>query len=94
MQDESTRNTIIFIVCALILLMVYQQFVTGPQQKKQAELAKQHAVAAAQAPKITAPVVVSRDQALAASQYLSVMPAQAPEDVKGWLWFPSLARSL
>jgi len=67
MQDESTRNTIIFIVCALILLMVYQQFVTGPAQKKQATLAKQHAVAAAQAPKAAAPVVISRDQALAVS---------------------------
>jgi len=72
MQDESTRNTIIFVVCALILLMVYQQFVTGPAQKKQAEAAKQHAVAAAQAPTVAAPVVVSRDQALSVSPRVPV----------------------
>src|SRR5262245_4505926 len=75
MQDESTRNTIIFIVCAIALLIVYQQFVIDPGQKKhQAEIAQQRAQAAAQAalPKFTAPQAVSRDQALAASPRVPV----------------------
>ena len=72
MQDDSSRNTIIFLVCALALFIVYQQFVIGPAQKKHdAEAAKQRAVAAqtqaAAAPKLTAPAVVTRDQALGAS---------------------------
>ena len=50
MQDDSSRNTIIFLVCALALFIVYQVFVTGPAEKKhQAELAHQKAVAAQKA---------------------------------------------
>src|SRR5690348_10607233 len=76
MQDESTRNTIIFIVCAIALLIVYQQFVVGPGQKKhEAELAQQRAQAAAQhAAAPSAPVIrtVSREQALAVSPRVPV----------------------
>ncbi|WP_304218441.1 membrane protein insertase YidC, partial [Phenylobacterium aquaticum] len=39
MPDQSNRNTIIFVVCAVILLMAYQVFVMGPQAKRrEAEL--------------------------------------------------------
>jgi YidC/Oxa1 family membrane protein insertase len=76
MQDESSRNTIIFLVCAFVLFIVYQQFVTGPAQKKhEAELAQQRAHAAARqttAPSLAAPQNVTRDQALAASPRVPV----------------------
>src|SRR5581483_8993073 len=76
MKDESTRNTIIFVVCAIILLLVYQRFVIDPSAKKhQAELAQQqHAAAAQQAatPKFVAPPQITRAQALAASPRVPV----------------------
>jgi YidC/Oxa1 family membrane protein insertase len=77
MQDESSRNTIIFIVCAIALLIVYQQFVIGPSQKKhEAELAAQqraHAAQQAALPPVAAvPQVISRAQALAASPRVPV----------------------
>jgi len=37
MRDDNTRNTIIFFVCAALLLLVYQVFVIGPQDKRRAE---------------------------------------------------------
>ncbi len=73
MQDESNRNTIIFLVCAVALFFVYQTFVMGPaDQRRQAELkAKQAQVAAVVAvpgaPSLTAPPAVTRAAALAAS---------------------------
>ena len=40
MRDDNTRNTIIFFVCAALLLMVYQFFVIAPQDRaRQAEAA-------------------------------------------------------
>jgi YidC/Oxa1 family membrane protein insertase len=76
MPDESSRNTIIFIVCAIALLIVYQQFVIGPGQKKhEAELAQQRAHAAQQAalaPMAAVPPAVSRQQALATSPRVPV----------------------
>jgi hypothetical protein len=42
MQADSSRNTIIFLVCALALFIVYQMFVLEPAQKRRAaELAAQ-----------------------------------------------------
>ena len=53
MQDDSSRNTIIFLVCALALFVVYQVFVTGPAQKKhEVDLARQKAMAVAAAPAV------------------------------------------
>jgi YidC/Oxa1 family membrane protein insertase len=80
MQDDSNRNTIIFLVCALALFAVYQVFITGPAQKKhEAELARQKAVAAASAPAsaaapgaLKAPPVITRETALAASPRVPV----------------------
>lgn len=76
-EDNSNRNTVIFAVCAVILLIVYQVFVLGPQTKRmQAELkARETAAATSQtsgkglgAPGASAkPTYVSRAKALTAS---------------------------
>ena len=34
MQDDSSRNTIIFLVCALVLFVLYNTFFLEPQQKR------------------------------------------------------------
>lgn len=49
MPDQNNRNTIIFMVCAFLLLMVYQVFVMGPQAKRhEAELKLRHQAELAQ----------------------------------------------
>src|SRR5436190_14888448 len=68
MQKEDTRNTIIFIVCAMLMLVVYQVFIVGPQaEKKKAELAARAPAAAAAAAVATpqAPRVMTREAAVA-----------------------------
>jgi YidC/Oxa1 family membrane protein insertase len=77
MQDDSSRNTIIFLVCALVLFIIYNVFVMEPAQKrKQAELAAHPPVAAAVAapgaPALNAPPAVTRAAALAASPRVPV----------------------
>jgi YidC/Oxa1 family membrane protein insertase len=72
MKDDSSRNTIIFLVCALVLFVLYNQFVLGPQQKAAEAARKLHPPAAAAqvapgAPALNAPPVVTRAAALAAS---------------------------
>ena len=42
-QDPSSRNTIIFIVCAMAVLLIYDTFVMGPAEKRRAQQAKQAA---------------------------------------------------
>ena len=42
-QDPSTRNTIIFFVCAMAVLFAYETFVMAPAEKRNAERAKQAA---------------------------------------------------
>ena len=45
MQDNSNRNTIIFVVSAVIILIVYQMFVLEPSTKRRnAELARQNEI--------------------------------------------------
>jgi YidC/Oxa1 family membrane protein insertase len=71
MRDDNTRNTIIFFVCAALLLLVYQVFVIEPQAKRQAaERARQAPAAAASlaspnAPQL--PVTITRQAAVEAS---------------------------
>jgi YidC/Oxa1 family membrane protein insertase len=73
MQDETNRNTIIFLVCAVALFFIYQTFVLGPADKrhmaelkaKQAQVAQ--TVAAPGSPSLSAPPAVTRAAALAAS---------------------------
>jgi YidC/Oxa1 family membrane protein insertase len=84
MQDDSSRNTIIFLVCALVLFILYNQFVMGPRQKAlEAERKAHPAVAAATvapgAPALNAPPAVTRAAALAASPRV---PLSTP-DLKG-----------
>jgi YidC/Oxa1 family membrane protein insertase len=72
MRDDNTRNTIIFFVCAALLLLVYQVFVIDPQAKRQAAERARQAPAAATAtlngpaaPSV--PLAVTRQAAVAAS---------------------------
>jgi YidC/Oxa1 family membrane protein insertase len=79
MKDDSNRNTIIFLVSAVLLFFVYQHFVLDPAAaRRQAELRQQQQAAAsaqaqpgAQRPGLpgapAAAGAVSREQALAAS---------------------------
>ncbi len=76
MQDNSNRNTIIFVVSAMVLLLAYQFLVMGPRNKaREAELARNPPAATAQmqaqqltkAPPTAAEALVSRQQAAAAS---------------------------
>ncbi|MDB5476186.1 MAG: preprotein translocase subunit [Phenylobacterium sp.] len=80
MQDES-RNTIIFVVCALALFLLYNFFVLEPASKRrQAETAHAAAVAQLQSPAAAAvaggvpvaPPVITRQAALAASPRVPV----------------------
>ena len=57
MQNESSRNTIIFIVCAVAILVLYQIFVLDPAAKRR-QLDQAQAVAMAQATAIKAGVPV------------------------------------
>ncbi len=76
MPNESNRNTIVFVVCAAVLLVAYNTFVLGPAEKRR-QLEAQRAAAAAPAqtrpgmpavPGVApATVYVSRTQALAAT---------------------------
>jgi YidC/Oxa1 family membrane protein insertase len=76
MQEDSSRNTIIFLVCALVLFIAYNQFVMAPRQKALEAARKAHPVAAAQvqpgAPALNAPPAVTRAAALAASPRVRV----------------------
>ena len=83
MNNESNRNTIVFIICAVVILIGYQMFVLEPQTKrKQAELRAQQAAAAStaqpgQAPGISSatvsPLKPSREAARAASPRVPVV---------------------
>ena len=75
MKNDNNRNTIVFIVCAAVLLIVYQVFVLGPAAKKR-DIQAKAAAAAAQVQAANTPLLpngqpasayVPRDQALAAA---------------------------
>ncbi len=78
MQNEDTRNTIIFVVCAAVLLVVYQVFIIGPSnQKREAELKRQAPPAAAQAvTPAQVPQALTREAAIVASPRV---PIETPE---------------
>jgi YidC/Oxa1 family membrane protein insertase len=73
MPDNNSRNTLIFLVCAVALFVVYQMLVIEPaSRRRQAELARQAPAAAALAtPGMPAspvvPQAVTREAAIAAS---------------------------
>jgi YidC/Oxa1 family membrane protein insertase len=76
MDKENTRNTIIFFVCALALMTLYQVFVLGPNEKRQAAertARAAYAVVHQNAPaEPTGPVFLNRDQALAQSMRIPI----------------------
>lgn len=80
MKDDSSRNTIIFLVCALVLFIIYQTFVLEPAAKRrQAELQKAQPAAVAvtasgrpAVPGLTVPPAVTRAAAIAASPRVPV----------------------
>ncbi|MFI4966778.1 MAG: membrane protein insertase YidC [Caulobacterales bacterium] len=78
MQDDSSRNTIIFLVCGLVMFILYNQFVLAPQQKRLEAERRLHppaataAAATPGAPALTAPPAVTRAAALAASPRVPV----------------------
>ena len=65
MRDDNTRNTIIFFVCAAILLALYQAFVLNPAaERRQAELARQAPAAGAASSQVGAPAMPQVPQVL------------------------------
>jgi len=82
MQDESSRNTIIFLVCAVFLFFIYQHFVLDPAAaRRQAEMKQAQAAAAAKAemragapaaPTVGGEGPLTRGQALAASPRVAI----------------------
>lgn len=86
MRDDNTRNTIIFFVCAALLLLVYQVFVIDPQARRQAEERARQAPAAATAT-VNGPAAPSVPQAVtrqAAIQAAPRVPISTPS-LKGSL---------
>jgi YidC/Oxa1 family membrane protein insertase len=82
MQNDSSRNTIIFVVCAVAILVLYQMFVLDPAAKnRQVERQQAVAIAQAQAVKAGVPLLpngqlrdtyVPRAEAAAASPRLTI----------------------
>ena len=71
MQQDNSRNTILFVICAVAMLLAYQFFVMGPQQKR-LEAERRQAAVVAQANPIAAAApgaaaFVNRPQAVGAS---------------------------
>lgn len=59
MDNDSNRNTMIFVLCAMAILVIYQVFVMGPENKKlQAQRAQAAAMAQHNAPAASTPGAV------------------------------------
>jgi YidC/Oxa1 family membrane protein insertase len=77
MQPDNTRNTILFVVCAVAIFVFYDLFVLRPNEaKRQAEVRAAQSQAAAQAGSVgpTAPGAAPAVQALARPQALAQSP--------------------
>ena len=82
MQNDSNKNTLMFLVCAFAILIGYQFFVLGPQQKQQEAALRAKKAAEAQiaaqpgmtigADGLPQPLKLSRDQAKAQSPRIAV----------------------
>lgn len=80
MQNENTRNTVMFVVSAMIILVVYQFLVLGPQQRQREAQLKARAAAAQSLPAQSgipanapaAPAPLTREQALGASTRIQI----------------------
>jgi YidC/Oxa1 family membrane protein insertase len=74
-QPEDSRNTMIFLVGALALMVIYWFFVAQPQEKRAREQAQHQATAASQhtaTPEAPIAPLLSRDQALRAGQHVQI----------------------
>ncbi len=71
MDKENARNTIVFVVCAVALMIAYQMFILGPRAKEREVAARAQAALAAKNPIAAAApgaqIFVDRAQAVAAS---------------------------
>jgi YidC/Oxa1 family membrane protein insertase len=74
MDKENGRNTILFVVCAVAMLIVYQTFVLQPAQRRQQAEAEARAAAAKQAGAVVLPD--GRVAPAPASQFVSREEAQ------------------
>ena len=76
MEQDNSRNTMLFVVCAVAILIVYQFFIMAPAEKRRAEEARQHAAVAAANPVAAAvpgaSVFVNRAEALAQSPRVKI----------------------
>jgi YidC/Oxa1 family membrane protein insertase len=77
MENDSSRNTILFVVCAVAIMVVYQVLVLGPQAKRhQLEVQRAAAASAAQhAPGAPSPAVLGvlpTSQAVTASPQVAI----------------------
>jgi YidC/Oxa1 family membrane protein insertase len=80
MQNENTRNTVMFVVSAMIILVVYQFLVLGPQQRqREAQLKARAAAVSTQTSQTgtpglpdTSPKPITRNQALATSARVAI----------------------
>ncbi|HVI34497.1 membrane protein insertase YidC [Phenylobacterium sp.] len=74
-SDDNSRNTIIFIVAAVILFIAYQFFVLEPAQKRrQAELARQAPAASQVQPGVSAAAVPQVPQAMTRQAAVAATP--------------------
>ncbi len=74
MQNDS-RNTVIFVVCMMVMLLAYQLFILGPASKRrEAERQTQAAAAASQHPgvPVQAALTISRAEAQASSPRIAI----------------------
>lgn len=75
MRDDNTRNTIIFFVCAALLLLVYQVFVIDPQAKRAAaEKARQAPPAATSTTGAAGPLAPQVPQAVTRQAAITASP--------------------
>jgi YidC/Oxa1 family membrane protein insertase len=76
MDQNNTRNTVVFVVCAAVLMLLYQVFVMGPITRKREAEAQQHAAAVAAQPIAMAEagssIFVTREQAVAQSPRVTI----------------------
>src|SRR5688500_14740829 len=76
MEKNDSRNTIMFVVCAVAMLIVYQVFVLRPSEERRQAEARNRALAAQQNPVAAAApgaaAVVNRPQAAGASPRVPV----------------------
>jgi len=83
MQQENTRNTIIFFVCSAIILVVYMTWLQPQMNKGKAGKQGERPAAEAQVERPAGPVYRDRAEARAASPRVLIRPIATPEGAEG-----------